>query len=89
MTSNKTYIVNDQATEIDALDFTPRAADRNPRGHYPDGQYPVDHRRVGHKGKIKRVVDFMSATRFFYIHLSVTKISCRELLIVAVSCSTA
>jgi hypothetical protein len=23
MTSNKTYIVNDQATEIDALDFTP------------------------------------------------------------------
>ena len=26
MTSSKTYIVNDQATEIDALDFTPRAA---------------------------------------------------------------
>jgi hypothetical protein len=23
MTSSKTYIVNDQATEIDALDFTP------------------------------------------------------------------
>jgi len=23
MPSNKTYIVNDQATEIDALDFTP------------------------------------------------------------------
>jgi len=26
MTSSKTYIVNDQATEINALDFTPRAA---------------------------------------------------------------
>ena len=50
MTSNKIYIVNDQATEIDALDFTPRAADRNPRGHYPDGQYAIDHRRVRHVG---------------------------------------
>ena len=26
MTSSKTYIVNDQATEIDAFDFTPRVA---------------------------------------------------------------
>ena len=25
-TDSKTYIVNDQATEIDALDFTPREA---------------------------------------------------------------
>ena len=64
MTSSKTYIVNDQATEIDALDFTPRAADRNPSGHYPNGQYTVDYRRVRRVGKIKRVVEFASTTRF-------------------------
>ncbi len=50
MASNKTYIVNDQATETDALDFTPRAADRNPRGHHPNGQYAVDHRCVRYVG---------------------------------------
>ena len=39
---SKTYIVNDQRTETDALDFTPRVADRNPGGHHPDGGHAVD-----------------------------------------------
>ncbi len=37
--TDKTYIVNDQATETDTLDFMPRVVDRNPRGHYPNGRY--------------------------------------------------
>ena len=46
MAESKTYILDDQWTDKDDLDFTPYV-DNTP-GYYPGRQYALDHRRMRH-----------------------------------------